>query len=439
MNPHVILLAAGKSSRTWPIAEKTLFRFCGKTVLEHQIDTLAIAGLNRICVVGNDENIEALRSVCAGITGVQFAFAIQHDLDEGIRGGILAATEVLTGDEPILVVCSNDMVENSVYTNLLDKAQNSEVDMFLVGKIVENYFPGGYLSVSGENSRITSIVEKPGAGNEPSNLVTLLVHLFRNPQQLFAALRQVATGDEYEAVLQRLFDDGVLAEAVEYDGFWQAIKYPWHLLDLTEYFLAQITAPDIDTTAQIAESAVIRGNVVVAAGARIFDHAVINGPAYIGPNTIIANHALVREAIIEADCVVGHTTEVARSVLQPHCWLHQNFVGDSIFDNNVSLGAGARTANLRLDEQEIASVIKGEKLYSQKTKFGTVIGKNVRIGINASVMPGVKIGSESFLGAGGVYATDIPEKQFTYPEFQFTSQVNRACAPVRAETPNNTD
>ncbi len=431
MTPQVILLAAGKSSRTWPIEEKTLFRFLGKTVLEHQINTLLAAGLTDICVVGNKQNITHFQAVCAEIPAGKFDFAIQDNLDEGIRGGILAAEKIIDKHKPLLVVCSNDMVEKSAYENILTAAKKSSSFIFLVGKIVENYFPGGYLCISSQTpNRIDAILEKPGAGNEPSNLVTILVHLYKNPASLLEALHKVIQGDNYEETLQYLFDSGEAAEAVKYTGFWQAIKYPWHLLALQDYFLQSLT-PHVDSTAVISPKSSINGNVVIEEGVKIMDFAVINGPVYIGKNTIVANHALVRTANVEANCVIGHTTEIARSVLQPHCWTHQNFIGDSIFDENVSLGAGARTANLRLNEQNIFTKIKDEKINSGQSKFGSVIGKNVRVGINASLMPGIKIGKETFLGAGGVYTQDVAENQFVYLQQEYITLLNKENASIR--------
>lgn len=435
MTPQVILLAAGKSSRAWPITEKVLFRFLGKTVIEHQIGALKTVGLSQICVVGNSENILFLKEVCGAISGVTCSFAVQNDLSEGIRGGVLAAESQVGGDKPLLIVCSNDVVEKSAYEKILYNAEISTAKIFLVGKIVDNYFPGGYLCVQqgNEKKQIKTIIEKPTPGTEPSNLVTVLIHLHKHPGVLFSALRNTTHGDGYEEVLQELFDAHYEAEAVEYSGFWQPIKYPWHLLALGEYFLKTIRGQVIHPGAQIAATAVIKGNVIIEDGVKVFDHAVINGPAYIGKNTIVANHVLVRESSIENNCVIGHTTEVARSVLQKNCWTHQNFVGDSIFDTNVSLGAGTRTANLRLDEQNIYSVIKDEKLSSARTKLGCIIGKNVRIGINSSVMPGIKIGQGSFLGAGGLYHKDIPENTYIYPKSVFTSHKNTSIAVEREE------
>lgn len=49
---------------------------------------------------------------------------------------------------------------------------------------------------------------------------------------------------------------------------------------------------------------------------------------------------------------------------------------------------------------------------TQRTKFGAVIGRDVRIGVNASIMPGVKIGKGSFVGAGVTLDKDLLNNKF---------------------------
>lgn len=413
---QVLILAAGKSTRTWPIEEKIFFEIRGKTLLEWQIETLQEADFKDICIVGNSENIQKIKEICGKKEG-RFFFSTQEDLETGIRGGILAAQQNIHEEKPLLVVCSNDIVEKSAFELIQKEEKKSNSDIFLVGKKVEKYFPGGYLQINCEKNvdkkkYIQKIVEKPEKGTEPSNLVTLLIHFFRSPKILLSALKKQKEGDRYEEILQSLFDSGIHAEALEYNGFWQAIKYPWHFLEVSRFFLEKISETRIHPDAHIAKTALIGERVEIAQGAKVFDGAIIAGPAYIGKKTIIANHVLVRESVVENNCVIGHSTEIARSILQNSCWTHQNFVGDSVFGENVSLGAGTKTANLRLEEGDIFSQIKGQKISSDRQKLGSIIGKNARIGVNTSLMPGIKIGSESFIGAGVVIGQDIPEKKF---------------------------
>ena len=76
------------------------------------------------------------------------------------------------------------------------------------------------------------------------------------------------------------------------------------------------------------------------------------------------------------------------------------------------MGSGNVLANLRLDEGKIFSVVSGERLNTKRTKLGAIIGRHVRIGVNTSIMPGVKIGSHSMVGAGLMIDRDIPDGSF---------------------------
>jgi len=132
-------------------------------------------------------------------------------------------------------------------------------------------------------------------------------------------------------------------------------------------------------------------------------NAVINGPAYIGKNSIIGVNAFVRESFIGDNCVIGFSSEISRSYIGDDSWTHNNYVGDSIIGNNVSFGAGTLTGNLRFDEGEI---VEG------RNKLGTITGNNIRTGINCNLMPGIRIGSNSIISPGVNLAQDVPENSF---------------------------
>jgi len=127
----------------------------------------------------------------------------------------------------------------------------------------------------------------------------------------------------------------------------------------------------------------------------------------------------------DVNCVVGYNTEVVRSYIGSSCWFHTNYIGDSVVDENVSFGSGAITANLRLDEGGIYSKINKSKINTQRNKLGNIIGRNVRIGINCMLMPGVKIGKNSFVGSGAILSEDLQENQFCIVRQKHTILKNR--------------
>lgn len=425
----VVLLAAGRSFRISPIADKNFLQFFGKPLVQHQIEMLAEAGFDDVLVIGGKHNLAALKAL-------HVAVREQKDLELGMAGAVLTAASWI-GKDPFLLVSSNDVLESSAFAAVMKSSKKGE--SVLLAKKVSEYFPGGYLKVSSKGN-ISEIVEKPKPGREPSKLVNIVAHYHADSKALIAALKNTDSerDDRYEAALNQLFAKGLAYHPLPYLGFWQPLKYPWHVLLLMERFLAENKAGK-SKGVSIAKTAVIHGDVFLDEGVHVLDHAVISGPAYIGKNSVIATNALVRESNIGANCVIGFGSEVARSYVGDHVWTHTNYIGDSIIGSDVSFGAGAVTGNLRLDEKPIpVSITKrwngkeeSEKIESGRTKLGLITGDHIRVGINTSFMPGVKIGSNSFIGAGITVAQDIPEGSYVTGDWTLKMRPNRATISPR--------
>lgn len=442
-----------------PVADKNFLKFLGKPLILHQIDALKKAGFREILLVGGKHNLSKLRAAvrptfAKASAGKQAHRNIlvreQKDLELGMAGAVLTAKPWIKKD-PFLLVSANDVVDPSVFTVRAKQSgakapsrASGEVSQFgfLLAKKVSSYFPGGYLKI---NSRgvISKIVEKPKPGREPSKLVNLVIHYHPQPEMLFSIIAseckraKQSPDDCYEQALQILFNRGIPYRAMPYNGFWQPVKYPWHVLALMNYYLGNLAqffpkGRVGGQKAEVAKTAVIKGDVYLEEGVRVFDNAVIQGPAYIGHNTIIATNALVRQSHIGENCVIGFGSEVARSYVGDNVWTHTNYIGDSIIGNNVSFGAGTVTGNLRLDEKEIkVNVLKTwagktevTRVNSGLTKLGLITGDNIRVGINTSFMPGVKVGSNSFVGAGIVVSEDVPENSFVRGDWKLKVSEN---------------
>jgi len=402
-----LLLLAGKSTRFWPLAEKTLFPVAGKTILEHQLERLKRCGVHEVILVTGEHNTEETRAMFPDAEIIQ-----QEDSGLGTRGGLLSALPAC-GTEKVLIVCGNDLVEDKAIIDVLAAANpstNSGRSGAILGKRMKTYFPGGYLNV--ENGVAQSIMEKPGAGNEPSDLVNIEVHAHNDASSLLRELESIDNDrdDGYEQALQTMFQQSNYA-VVEYEGAWRAIKFPWHMLDALP-FLLESMEPRIDPTAQIHPTAVIEGPVVIGPGAKVFPHATVKGPCYIGARTVVGNGALVRNSSIGDDCVIGYNTEVQASVLHSHVWTHSTYLGDSVVGRNVSFGAGCVTGNLRLDEGEIQSMHKGNTMGTGRTKFGAIIGNDCRVGIHVSINPGIKIGRHSLVAGHLMVDRDLDEGNY---------------------------
>ena len=94
-------------------------------------------------------------------------------------------------------------------------------------------------------------------------------------------------------------------------------------------------------------------------------------------------------------------------------------------DENCNLGAGTITANLRLDKGNISVIIKGKKEDSKRRKLGAIIGEGVETGIGVLIMPGIKIGKGSWIGAGTIVNENIPENSIFFGTQNYTLKRKR--------------
>lgn len=408
------LLAAGQSSRMAPLVDKNFMEFSGMPLVIRIAYNAYLAGIRDFGFVINAEQKPKLEAIIPQYNWLQGAeVLIQDDFDRGQAGAVEEILKVTKDDEALLILNGNDYVDRSIFTEILNLEDTWGGG--LVCKRMENYFPGGYIKVDDKN-KIQSIIEKPGAGNEPSDLVNIVIHFFRKAGTFRSALTETAQkqDDDYEVALDRLFKTQSFC-ALPYEGSWGALKYPWHTLDMmTKLFEMQVDVVTdkfveiqpqvwVHKTAQIAETAVFRGeNIVVDAEARIFDHAVIAGPAYIGQRAVVGDQALVRESNLGSSSVAGYNTEIARSWIGQNTTTHLAYIGDSVVGDEVNFGAQSTTANLRLDKKTVKMTVKDQRIDTGCDKLGAIIGNGAQIGIHAMLMPGCKIEAGQLVGPGEV-------------------------------------
>jgi bifunctional UDP-N-acetylglucosamine pyrophosphorylase/glucosamine-1-phosphate N-acetyltransferase len=167
-------------------------------------------------------------------------------------------------------------------------------------------------------------------------------------------------------------------KVIPLDGYWNDIGYPWDYLDVNMYMLNRI-------------------GFSVGENTEIWSNATIRKPAVIGDDCEIKN-CVVEKSVVGDDCVVGEFSVVKRSVIMNESNVpHLNYVADSVVAEGCNLGAGAKIANLRFDNENVKVTIKGKRIDSGRRKLGAFIGYNVKIGINVSIYPGVKIGSDTWI------------------------------------------
>jgi len=376
---------------------KPLLKFLGKTLLERHVEMASSLGIRQFVVVVNRKNRNDIEEVRGRSRNVGFAFAMQ-DENTGMAGALRSAAHLL-GKGPVIVASPSEVVEASAYRDILGAYDGSPRSSYMLSSPVQAHFPGGYL-VTDEAGRIRGIVEKPGTGEEPSNVVNIALHLHNDARSLLQYLDRVdLSGDDaYERALNLMIEEGRDLKAVPYTGFWGAVKYPWHLFPVMEHFPGGVTRT-ISEEAHISPGAVVAGNVVIEEGVQVMENAVVKGPCYIGKGSIVGNNALLRDnAHIGDGCTIGFATEIKHCYIGDGCQFHQSYVGDSIIDDRCSFGAGTITANLRFDHRNVRVKVGGETLDTGLAKLGVIMGSDCQTGVNAAIMPGVRVGPNSVIG-----------------------------------------
>ncbi len=417
MSIQAVVLAGGEGKRIHPLGvnkPKAMFPIMGKPLIQFVIEALHQAGITDLILVTGPAH-DQIRSYFGN--GEDFGVKIQYTLQPEPLG---QANAVQTAEKLVhshfFVLNANDIFDPRLLTTVMARADETGANLALVGRQVTEPWRFGVMRFDG-HSRLVGVIEKPPAGQEPSNIAVVGVYYFS--PDIFRCIHDTPLGetdDQFERAYQLLIDRGE-ATHVEYTGIFESYKYPWNLLTISDLLLKQhLTAQRISPTAKISARAVIGENVIIEDNVRVFEHAVIRGPAYIGAGSVIGNNAMVWGGCsFGPGCVIGFGSEIKHSIFGRNVWTHRNYVGDSIVSDNCSFGAGTITANYLFDEGDVTVNIGGQRVTTGTDKFGVIMAEGCRTGSNSVLMPGAKIGPNSIVGPGVTLLDDLPPNKIALP------------------------
>ncbi|MDF1858606.1 MAG: UDP-N-acetylglucosamine diphosphorylase [Verrucomicrobiales bacterium] len=176
----------------------------------------------------------------------------------------------------------------------------------------------------------------------------------------------------------------------------------WAALGKLESYLDRLLKSTEGTLVHgsIHPTATVGSRVYVATGAVIEANAVVQGPAWIGPGTVVRSGAYLRQNVIAGShCVLGNSSEFKNCLLFNDCEVpHFNYVGDSILGHRAHLGAGVICSNVRLDRENVRLRLDdGEIVETGLRKFGVIVGDRTEVGCNSVLSPGSILGRDCVL------------------------------------------
>lgn len=375
---QAVILAAGEGTRLWPLGEtrpKVLAPVLGSTVLEEKLSLLSTLVEEVVLIVGaHGEKIR--KRVGSTFEGLSIKY-VEQERRLGTGHALKEAESEL--EERFLVLNGDDIYGKEGLVDLL-----GQFPAILV-KEVEDVSRFG--TVITERGRVLDLMEKP------KKAVTDLANIgayFVPRSVLFSEIEKSERGEyeitDYIKNLARKRNLGfVRAET------WFPLSYPWHLLDINEFFLKR---KEGKVEGRVEKEVRLKGKVVVEEGALLKSGTYVEGPVYLGRGVRVGPSSHLRAgSVLREGVKVGQAVEVKASLLGRNSQAaHLTHIADSVVGSDCNLGAGTVSANLRFDEKVVRTEVGGEMVSTGRRKFGAVLGDGVKTGVRVSIMPGVMIG-----------------------------------------------
>jgi len=432
-SPLVLVMAAGKGTRMRSSLPKMLHPVCGRAMVAWPILAAREAGAGRVAAI-----VSPGMDLSAGLLeGVE---TVEQPEPDGTGGAIRAALALIEESETVLVLSGDvPLLSAATIAGLLEAHAASPAAATML--TIELDDPGSYGRVvragSGEVERV---VEAKAAGDaDPEQLaireINAGTYVF-DAAPLAAALAGLsndnAQGEYYlpdvfpalreagHSVAAHLADDPAVTMGINDRADLAAVEAEARRRLLEDHMLAGVTVVDpgstwVDAGVEIAADARIEPGTSLRGQTRIGAHAVV-GPlttlidSLVGVKSQVIQSYLVecevREAcsvgpfaylrpgaVLDAGAKAGTFVEIKNSHIGKNAKIpHLSYVGDADVGGGSNLGAGTVTAN-----------------YDGFTKSRTVIGVDVRIGVDTMLIAPVEVGDSAYTGAGAVIKDDVPE------------------------------
>jgi len=228
-----VLLAAGRGTRMGALTADTpkpLLEVAGRPIIEHILDGLVRAGVERVVVVTGHcaERIEATLGgrPAPGRAGVLEIVYCRQERPEGTARALLL-TEPLMRGAPFLLGWGDVLVEPGFYREFAEAFAQRPCDAQLAVNETEDPCAGAAVYVD-DDWRVTGLIEKPPRGTSTTRwnnagLFALTDVIFDYARRLIASSR-----GEYELpqALARMVEDGLGVRACPIHGYWCDVGTP---------------------------------------------------------------------------------------------------------------------------------------------------------------------------------------------------------------------
>jgi bifunctional UDP-N-acetylglucosamine pyrophosphorylase/glucosamine-1-phosphate N-acetyltransferase len=433
-------MAAGEGTRMRSSTPKMLHPVCGRAMVAWPILAAREAGVGRVAAI-----VSPGRDLSAGLP--DDVETVEQPESDGTGGAIRAALPLIEAAETVLVLSGDvPLISTETISALLDA--HAATDAAATMLTIELDEPGSYgRVVRGTGGAVERVVEAKAAGDadpeqlaireinagtyafDAAPLAAALAGLSNDNAQgeyylpdVFPALREAG-----HSVAAHIADDFAVTMGVNNRVDLAAVEAEGRRRLLEAHMLAGVTVVDpgstwIDAGVELGTDVRLEPGCFLR-GATSVGHAAVVGPmttlidTEVGAEAAVVHSHLVSCAVgdgcavgpfaylrpgarLDPGAKVGTFVEVKNSHLGKGAKVpHLSYIGDADVGPGSNLGAGTITAN-----------------YDGFRKSRTVIGRDVRIGVDTMLIAPVEVGDSAYTGAGAVIKDDVPEGDLAVSE-----------------------
>ncbi len=431
-----IILAAGRGTRIWPYGEtkpKAALPILNRAIVATQVAMLRDLGFRRlVVVVGHLDG--AVRHALRHDDRVEY---VQQPDATGSADALRLALAAVP-DEQFLVLYGDVVTTRRGLQDLLHRRNDTGGEPVALVTPLGRELPQNWVCPQVSGGYITRIWGHP-RGQVDHRLAgafalnrRIVPFLDAHPE--FTTSVQVGTmpprDRDLAMSLQTMLGDDIPLACAETREPCFDLDKPWHVLEATRALLDVAAAEQqedvVPASATIHEQADVRGSLVLGENVYIGPRVVLQGNAWIGDGTIVDNGVIlgpncmlgsgceVRDyckleayTVLGDGCHVGHGAEVA-GVFFDNVWAVHYLEVWGIVGSSSDLGAATVCGTLRFDDFITTQRVKGRREIAYDNANACYLGDYTRTGVNATLMPGCKVGHHSIVGPGVVLNDDVP-------------------------------
>jgi bifunctional UDP-N-acetylglucosamine pyrophosphorylase / glucosamine-1-phosphate N-acetyltransferase len=432
----IAIMAAGKGTRLKSQIPKVLHEVGGKPLLEHVIRAAVrvASAADVYAIIGHEA--DRVR-IAVAHTGINFVLQAEQ---RGTGHALMVARDALGGYDHVIVLSGDaPLITHETIRRLLDFHLAEHASMTLLSADLDN--PTGYgrvLRKSANSAEVQAIVEEKSASSAQKKIREINSGFYCfSTRDLYAHIGELSTDNPHsEYYLTDMA--GVLRRAHKRVIAWQTQNPPEilggntraELADI-DHFLRMTKARQLMTegvTIFYPATCVIDADVSVAADTIIEPYVQLLGTTRIGTGCRVRSYSVIRDCeigdgvTIRPGCIMEDSRIGAGAIIGPYSHLRPGseigegaHVGNFVETKKIKLGKGSKANHLTyLGDAEIgAGVNIGAGTitcnYDGVHKHKTVIGDDVFVGSDSTLVAPVRVGKGAYIAAASCITDDVPE------------------------------